>query len=169
MRIFTTTQKIFSLLLLILLTSTIIAAQSKTADPISKPTPKASKPKKPIPETKDRIPVPKKSEHGTTATATLTPAQNPAKPEESEQPPLPPPNTPVMIIEIFNHGAATPNDNLFKDKWIKQLGGTNLLTGIGYKQSYNLGKSVHSTYPDLFKSEDQLGFQRQFKVSSLEN
>jgi hypothetical protein len=167
MRILTTTQKIFPLLFLILLTTTILAAQSKTADSILKPTTKPSKPKNPTPETKDRIPVPKKSDDG--ATATLTPAQNPAKPEESEQHPLPPPNTPVMIIEIFTHGAATPKDNLFKEKWIKQLGGTNLLTGIGYKQSYNLGKSVHSTYQNLFKSEDQRSFQRQFKVISLEN
>ena len=59
--------------------------------------------------------------------------------------------TPVMLGELFRHGARAPFDNPDHDEWITKVGYGNL-TFAGLRQHYVLGRQRRLDYPNLFST-----------------
>ena len=59
--------------------------------------------------------------------------------------------TPLMIAELFRHGARTPFNNLLNLDFFDKFGGSNLIP-TGERQHFLLGSYIRQTYPDLFKN-----------------
>lgn len=56
---------------------------------------------------------------------------------------------PVMIVELWRHGARTPNYNTFNQDYVVTEGPGNIV-GNGERMHYLLGKQVRKDYPDIF-------------------
>lgn len=56
--------------------------------------------------------------------------------------------TPVMLIELWRHGARTPAYNTMKQDFVDEIGPGNIV-GNGMRMHYNLGRRIKSLYNDL--------------------
>lgn len=70
--------------------------------------------------------------------------------KEAPSPSVDKPN-PIMIMELFRHGARMPINNYLSENWVKENGEAEL-TQVGQMMHYLLGKSVKESYPNLFNT-----------------
>lgn len=59
--------------------------------------------------------------------------------------------TPIMIVELFRHGARAAGKNSLKEKYVDLVGPGNIM-GNGQRMHYILGRQIRKEYPKLFQS-----------------
>ena len=60
--------------------------------------------------------------------------------------------TPIMISDLFRHGARAPLHNWLNEEWIENVGPGNL-TANGMRMHQILGSQIRKDYPTLFQKK----------------
>lgn len=71
---------------------------------------------------------------------------------------------PIMIVELFRHGARSTMYNIFNETSITKQG-LGELTPTGMRQHYNLGILVKNQYPTLFRGNNPTPFDYKVQTS----
>ena len=116
--------------------------------------------------TRKHIPTKRKLDLGLVKTKNIAPQEKKSTTSNTD-PKFNPEFKPVMIIELFSNGAASPTNKIKQRKLDTFYSDNDELLATGMRQHFNLGQAITTKYNGLFLETDSQ-YRHKYKMVSIE-